>query len=302
MTYIVGMCVALPATLLPQRLLYKAGFISRQEKEQTAVRTGCFCARWMLRMVPFCQLHVKNNNIESDSMLATNNDESLQKQQRPDPSIWVCNHTSMLDIFLLLAADKRLRGRFRRPIKIVYWKQLEDNPITRLLFRQAGFISVDMQANGSGNDNSYDKSTFKQLLKDCKQAFAEGFDIGLLPEGQLNPTPEKGLLPIFSGAYTLAKMSRRPIQFLAMHGAHKLWCGDDILGTTMVTDRNVTVRCYPNGRMYTNADEFRATFSAVVGNFGATGTDLAPARELQGWLMGTRWCESDKEVETSGGF
>jgi hypothetical protein len=35
--------------------------------------------------------------------------------------------------------------------------------------------------------------------------------IGVLPEGQLNPMPEQGLLHVlFSGDLTLAKMSRQP--------------------------------------------------------------------------------------------
>jgi hypothetical protein len=32
------------------------------------------------------------------------------------------------------------------------WKQLEDNPVTKLLFRQCGFIPVQMADNGNGNE------------------------------------------------------------------------------------------------------------------------------------------------------
>ena len=48
-----------------------------------------------------------------------------------------------------------------------------------------------MTANKAGEPNDYDVSTFKNLLKQAKQAFADGFDIGILPEGQLNPHPGK---------------------------------------------------------------------------------------------------------------
>lgn len=164
--YIAGMCLALPLTLLPQQAVYKLGWIDRKRKEAWAVRTAGFCARWMLRLIPFTNLNVVPSG------------ESFTKDRLPAPSIWVCNHISMLDVFMLLAADKRLRGKYKRPIKIVYWKQLEENPVTRLMFTQAGFISIDMTANGSGTANEYDKSGFKQLLKDCKQAFDEGYDIG----------------------------------------------------------------------------------------------------------------------------
>jgi hypothetical protein len=48
------------------------------------------------------------------------------------------------------------------------WKQLEDNPVTKLLFRQCGFIPVQMADNGNGNENEYDISSFRTLLKETK--------------------------------------------------------------------------------------------------------------------------------------
>jgi 1-acyl-sn-glycerol-3-phosphate acyltransferase len=272
LAFIAGMCLALPATLYPQKLLYRLGLISRLRKEQWALATGEFCARWMLRLIPFCTV------------------ETIYKGQHdlnPQPAIWVCNHTSMLDVFILLATDRKLRGPKKRPIKIVYWKDLESNPITSLLFRQAGFFSVAMTANKPGEDNEYDKGSFKLLLKDIKRAFDEDFDVALLPEGQLNPTPELGLQPVFGGAYTLAKMSRRPIHMMALHGIHKLWHPNPEIGMT-VTDRRVKVRVYPYGRTYDSADEFKATFETVVGQFGATGIDL-PENDLELWLTGEAW-------------
>lgn len=123
--YIVCMCIALPVTLYPQKALYKIKLISKKRKERWAVNTGQFCARNLLRLIPFCSLETFGVH-----------------DPNPQPAIWVCNHTSMLDVFLLLAADKKLRGKKKRPIKIVYWKALEANPVTKVLFRQAGFISV----------------------------------------------------------------------------------------------------------------------------------------------------------------
>ena len=61
----------------------------------------------------------------------------------PEPTIWVCNHTSMLDIFVLLAADKKLRGKKKRPIKIIYWKELEREGENRLwLERQKTYTKM----------------------------------------------------------------------------------------------------------------------------------------------------------------
>jgi hypothetical protein len=38
----------------------------------------------------------------------------------PEPSIWCANHVSAIDTFLFLATDDKLRGKARRPIKVVY--------------------------------------------------------------------------------------------------------------------------------------------------------------------------------------
>jgi 1-acyl-sn-glycerol-3-phosphate acyltransferase len=143
----------------------------------------------------------------------------------------------------------------------------------------AGFIPVDMADNGSGNDNEYDKSSFKVMLRSIKQAFQDGFDISILPEGQLNPTPEQGLKTIFPGAYTLAKLSRRPIQMVALHGTHRLWHADESIGMT-VTGTDVKVRVYPPmGRKFESAQDFTQSFEAIVGTFGTTGQDL-PSNQI----------------------
>jgi 1-acyl-sn-glycerol-3-phosphate acyltransferase len=287
MMFMGSMCVALPVTLLPQYVLYQFGAITKTRKERLALSTGQFCARWLLRIIPFLSLDTivteNNNNSNSNSNSSNNNKD---KDKLPEPAVWVCNHTSMLDVFILMAADRKLRGRNKRPLKIVYWQQLEANLVTRLLFQQAGFIPVNMAPGVPGTANDYDISSFKRLLRDSKQAFADGFDIGILPEGQLNPTPELGLLPVFSGAFTLARLSKRPVQFLALHGAHHLW--HPIAGLN-VTGRKVTVRRYPEKvGTFKSANEFVTTFTKVVGHFGTTGQDL-PAAELDDWLSGAAW-------------
>jgi len=277
MLYILSMCLSLPVALLPPALAERFRLIDRQKREQYALRSGCFCSRWLMRLIPFANIRVIPAPFEDD----------------PKPSIWVCNHTSMLDVFVLLAVDKALRGKNKRPIKIVYWKGLEKNPITKLLFTQCGMISVDMADNGNGTANEYDRGSFKKLLRDMKQAFDEGYDVGILPEGQLNPTPERGLLPVFGGAYTLARMSRRQIRMMALHGVHNLWHPDETIGMTP-TARDVEVRAYPVGKPFDSSEEFVTVFAKIVGHFGATGNDLA---DLDLWLDGTRWEEIQRKVE-----
>lgn len=260
--FIVGMCVALPVTLLPQKILYKSRIISEKRQNKWALSTGTFCARWMIRLIPFCQIKVTSEPCSQE------------------PAIWTCNHVSMIDVFLLMAKDHKIRKSKRRPLKIVYWQQLESNPVTKLLFKQCGFIPVQMAANQAGEDNVYDKKSFKSLLKSVKQAFEEGFDIGILPEGQLNPNPEKGLLPVFTGAYTLAKMSKRPIRMMALHGSHRLWHAKH--GMT-VTGRTVRIRTYPDDWYFESPDHFRETFEQLVGTFGTTGKDRSPV-EVRGLM------------------
>ena len=103
MTFILAMCIALPVTLIPQRLLLTTKVVTRIQSEQMALSTGQWCARWLLRIIPFCRITCYPN-VDAD----------------PKAAIWVCNHTSMLDVFILLAVDRRLRGKTKRPIKIVY--------------------------------------------------------------------------------------------------------------------------------------------------------------------------------------
>mmetsp|Transcript_7606 Transcript_7606/g.10351 ORF Transcript_7606/g.10351 Transcript_7606/m.10351 type:complete len:422 (-) Transcript_7606:265-1530(-) len=290
--YIVSMCITLPLALFPLYLLHKLNLISTPRKENIALRAGCFCSRWCMRLLPFCRVHAIPTNAPVGSIVDDHN--------RPEePCVWVCNHTSMLDVFILMAVDHKLRGSRRRPIKIVYWKGLESNPVTKLLFTMCGFIPVQMTANAPGEANEYDTSSFKSLLRNTKKAFEEGFDIGILPEGQLNPTPEKGLLPVFKGAFTLARLSRRPIRMMSICGAHKLWHPDEPdITKTKVVGRNVAVRAYPSpeGRRFASGDEFAATFQNVVGHFGMHGKDMETDK-LEQWLDGRAWADIMEEEQ-----
>jgi hypothetical protein len=145
-----------------------------------------------------------------------------------------------------------------------------------------------MEANGAGVPNLYDKKSFVNMLRQAKKAFNEGFDILVLPEGQLNPWPESGLLEVFPGAHKLSLMSKRPIRMVALHGLHKLWHADESIGMK-VTAKDVSVRgYYSNGRMFETGEEFVETFRTVVGHFGAHGVDVP---ELDEWLDGTAWME-----------
>ena len=145
----------------------------------------------------------------------------------------------------------------------------------------AGFIPVDMAANGSGNPNEYNKSSFKNMLKETKKAIRDGFDIFILPEGQLNPTPEAGLNPVFGSPFAIAKSSKRPIQMIGLFGCHNLWTADQDIN---IVGRDVKVQVFPPcKREFESAEEFVDAFNAVVGKFGASGQELS-SEELDRWL------------------
>ncbi len=105
MAFIASMCLALPIALFPPYLLHRLKLISKVKQENMALANAQFCARWLLRLIPFCNLSCIS---------------SPEKETDPQPSVWVCNHTSALDVFMILAGDHKMRGKKRRPIKIVY--------------------------------------------------------------------------------------------------------------------------------------------------------------------------------------
>jgi hypothetical protein len=120
--FIVSMCLALPVALLPPVVAYRLGLISKTRKQQLALSGGQFCARWLLRLIPFCHVTTKIVRFCDDQQAASGDTSG---GETPQPSIWVCNHTSALDVFILLAKDLELRGKGKRPIKVVYVSQQE---------------------------------------------------------------------------------------------------------------------------------------------------------------------------------
>jgi hypothetical protein len=114
--YIASMCVALPLTLFPLYILDQSKLVSQTQREQWALSIGQHCASGLLTVIPFCDLKVIPSSYEQQ-----------HPNDKPEPSIWVCNHTSSLDVFMLLASDLRLRGKNKRPLKCVYVSPLPYN-------------------------------------------------------------------------------------------------------------------------------------------------------------------------------
>jgi len=187
-----------------------------------------------------------------------------------------------------------------------------------MLFKMCGFFPVAMSDNGAGEQNEYDRASFKQLLKGVKKAFDEGFDIGILPEGQLNPRPEEGLsktlyrcekgalvvglfertpvagspavglqnLPLLtppidffhrSGAYTLARMSKRQIIMMSLWNTHSFWHANPDIGLK-VTSNVIRIKNFGRGKQFGSSDEFLNAFREIVGPFGFDGVGLSDAQ------------------------
>lgn len=104
--FIATVALGLISSLSVIKLLGYVG-ISEVRRQRWALSTGQFCARWALRLFPFCKVDVIV-------------DKDADSYKNPEPAIWVSNHMSMLDVFLLLASDLKMRGSKKRPIKVVY--------------------------------------------------------------------------------------------------------------------------------------------------------------------------------------
>lgn len=175
------------------------------------------------------------------------------------------------------------------------WKGLEDNPICNLLFHLCGFIPVDMEDNGSGNPNQYNRVSFKHFLKPVQQAFEDGFDLLILPEGQLNPDPTRGSLSVFTGAHRLSRVSHRPVNLFALYGCHEAWSATRTL--PYVQTRDLYVRGYAPARRFASDGEFVETFRRVAGTFGGTGTDVT---DVDAWLDGSAWKQQQQQTMKIG--
>lgn len=101
--YVAHMCVAIPVGLVPTLIKSKLKLAPKAELEHEALQVGQACARALFTMIPFMNLKV-----------------IPYANELPTPTIWVSNHVSMLDTFVFLCADSQLRGKNRRPIKVIY--------------------------------------------------------------------------------------------------------------------------------------------------------------------------------------
>ncbi len=114
--------------------------------------------------------------------------------------VFACNHSSMIDIIVLLA---KLPRNFRWMAK----QNLFKIPFMGWGMRMCGYIPVDRQ-----NRRAAVKS-----IGLASQRIAEGASVAIFPEG--TRTPEGQLRPFQSGGFVLAIKSGRPVVPVAIQGA-----------------------------------------------------------------------------------
>lgn len=214
-TFVLLTCILLPLTLTITAI---AGMVMRWDKKHREIKcinAGCKAVDFVMRIVPMSDFKVVRKG-------------SKEPDDYTGPRVWVCNHISMLDVFYLMSTYSRSHLNLTsnphtppRPVKILYWRGLESNPVTKLMFRLSGFIPVDMAANESGETNIYDKSTFRNVIVSIRRALKQGFDVGILPEGQLNPNPSSGVLEVYNGAWNIAKMGKGKVYGVGIYGDRK---------------------------------------------------------------------------------
>ncbi|GMI47322.1 hypothetical protein TrCOL_g3058 [Triparma columacea] len=132
-----------------------------------------------------------------------------------------------------------------------------------MMFKKCGFIPVDMEGNASGVSNNYDAKTFRAVLKGVKKATEDGFDVGVLPEGQLNPRFQEGLLECYQGAWKMAKLTRGEVEIIGIKGTGRIWHADKgVVGE----GRIVEVRRW--GKGIQDPEEGAEEFKRIVGEYG----------------------------------
>ncbi|MCX7856732.1 MAG: 1-acyl-sn-glycerol-3-phosphate acyltransferase [Deltaproteobacteria bacterium] len=119
------------------------------------------------------------------------------------PSIFISNHQSALDIFVLLAS---LPVSFRFVAK----RELFQIPFMGWAMKCVGHISIDR--------HSLKES--KKALEEAAQKIQKGLNVLIFPEG--TRSTDGKLLPFKKGAFHLVNLAKVPVIPLAIYGSHIL--------------------------------------------------------------------------------
>lgn len=139
-----------------------------------------------------------------------------EKLPKSENFLLVCNHRHYIDPLVILAQLKD------RSIGFVAKKEIERIPIVSKLLYMCGGVFLNRENN---------REAVKPMRK-ATQELSEGLcDIGIFPEGTRNT--EETLLPLHSGAFSIAKRSGKPIVVATLTGTENI-LGKFRLGCTDV--------------------------------------------------------------------
>jgi len=216
----------------------------RQREGATAHFVGVLADK-LLRVFPFIDIEVSGA-------------ETITRDK--EPTIWVSNHVSELDLLVFLILEGRYNIGRERPIKFLYWDKLRDYPVLSRFLRVSGMIPVAMEDTGFEVDNQYKLQSLKDMYRKMDDAVADGFDIAILPEGRRNkdaPTLAKA----FPGAFKLAKKHGADIGFIGTHGVEQVW---NVENGFHAKSKKISVKFWENMDIESKA-EFMEKFYQLLG-------------------------------------
>ncbi len=118
----------------------------------------------------------------------------------------VCNHRHYIDPVVILAALKT------RAIGFVAKKEIKSTPLVGKFLYMCGGVFLDRENNRAG---------VKAIRAATEELAAEYCDIAIFPEGTRNT--KDVLLPLHSGAFSIAKRSGTPVAVATLQGTERIF-------------------------------------------------------------------------------
>lgn len=129
--------------------------------------------------------------------------KGFTKENFASPYVIIANHTSMMDIMLMLIVNKD-------PMVFVGKKELLDLPVFGFVFKRMN-ITVDRS----------DSNSRIQVFRDAKRCIAEGKSICIFPEGGV-PDEDIFLKEFLDGPFAIAVMNKVPLITTTICGMKKI--------------------------------------------------------------------------------
>jgi 1-acyl-sn-glycerol-3-phosphate acyltransferase len=158
---------------------------------------------------------------------------------RTENGIVVCNHRSMLDVLIGLAAFRRLRRYPRLAVAGEYFRR----PGLGWALRFAGAIPVDRDSPTG-------------TVRRVNEVARAGIPVVILAEGRLHRDPDDPTTtaPFKTGAVRIAHQCELPIWAIALAGSDKIWPPDKMLPRVVPFHRKAVQLLGARELLYTDGD------------------------------------------------